>query len=164
MSSSLTVYYWCILGSKTQFGFWIPPSISVREMLNPDLDPIPSSVFEGSLTVTLLWWHFRELDPTLRIQEKSSKISSKDGIRSTWLAGMSSGFRASWLVTWESHISSTFSNKLFTSDYRNCKFTFIRIQAANFLEPYGIFREIFQKFSPAHNPQNHFWDFLDILI
>ena len=102
-------------------------------------------------------------------KKKVLKSVLKDGIRNAdiWLVRKFQGFRKEflgrWLVTWESHISSTFSNKLFTSDYRNCKFTFIRIQAANFLEPYGIFLEIFQKFSPDPNPQNHFFSFLDIL-
>ena len=148
-----------ILNPTLDLGPW-----NVKFDLDPiprreSIRPIPSSVFEGSLTVTLLWWHFRELDPTLRLQEKSSKISSKDGIRSTWLVGMSSGFRgfraSSWLVTWESHISSTFSNKLFTSYYRNRKFTFIRIQAANFLESYGkIFQKFFKNFHLTQAPSN----------
>ena len=75
---------------------WIPPSISIREMLNSfnalKMIPIQSPAENQSLqsplpcskdlsnlhpTVFCNWWHFRELDPTLRIQEKSSKISSK---------------------------------------------------------------------------------------
>ena len=75
---------------------WIPPSISIREMLNSFnalkmipiqspaenqsvQSPLPCSKDLSNLhpTVFCNWWHFRELDPTLRIQEKSSKISSK---------------------------------------------------------------------------------------